>query len=370
MTKVSAPIGTALPHIDWRSVNGKNYVTPVKDQGNCGSCVSFCTVAVTESMAAIQHGVTLDLSEADLHFCSSHGASCDGWWPDDALDEIHGRGVVPESQFPYTSAFDSAGAPHCRAVTDHARTAVKLAEHHSLSSTAERKAWLSNVGPVCGVFEVFEDFFHYGSGVYHHVTGSSQGYHCVEIIGYDDTEKCWLAKNSWNTWWGDQGFFKIGYGECGIEDDAFYGVRGIAIPAPVTSVPLTIVVHLQGIGDKTFHADEFAGTRGESRRLEGFSVRIDPPVPGLTMQYSAHLQETGDVPSVNEGEFVGTRGQSRRLEGFQIRLAGPEASHYSVSYMAHLQDIGDTSYFADGEFCGTRGQSRRVEAISVRVTRR
>jgi uncharacterized protein YjdB len=85
------------------------------------------------------------------------------------------------------------------------------------------------------------------------------------------------------------------------------------------------------------------------------------------MQYMAHLQDIGDVPFVNAGKFVGTRGQSRRLEGFAIRLTGAAATRFNVVYMAHLQDIGDTVFSKNGEFCGTRGQSRRVEGILVRI---
>src|SRR5262245_27983552 len=76
-----APVANFAPAVDWRNRNG-NHVTSVKDQRVCGSCVSFCTTAVVESMASIEKGQLLDLSEADLHFCSSHGASCGGWWPD------------------------------------------------------------------------------------------------------------------------------------------------------------------------------------------------------------------------------------------------------------------------------------------------
>lgn len=65
------------PAVGWRNRNGRNHVTPVKDQGGCGPCVSFCTVVV-EAMASIEHGQTLDRSEADLHFCSPHGANCNG----------------------------------------------------------------------------------------------------------------------------------------------------------------------------------------------------------------------------------------------------------------------------------------------------
>ncbi|AKB82714.1 putative surface protein, responsible for cell interaction [Methanosarcina barkeri 3] len=84
----------------------------------------------------------------------------------------------------------------------------------------------------------------------------------------------------------------------------------------------------------------------------------------------AHLENIGDVQWVTEGNFVGTRGQSRRLEGFAIKLTGKLAPQFTVQYMAHLQGIGDSGWFSDGEFCGTRGQSRRVEGIRVRVLRK
>ncbi len=138
-------------------------------------------------------------------------------------------------------------------------------------------------------------------------------------------------------------------------------------PAPI---PLRGIVHLQDLGDVGLIHGSFAGTRGQSRRLEGFLLRIDPPVPGLAMQYMAHLQDIGDTQWVDEGQFVGTRGQSRRLEGFAIRLVGPAASRYSVLYMAHLRDTGDTWFFRDSQFCGTRGQSRRLEGMLVSVTPR
>ena len=50
-----------------------------------------------------------------------------------------------------------------------------------------------------------------------YVTGDAVGYHCILIVGYDDAEKAWICKNSWGTGWGDKGYFRIGYGECGID---------------------------------------------------------------------------------------------------------------------------------------------------------
>lgn len=130
---------------------------------------------------------------------------------------------------------------------------------------------------------------------------------------------------------------------------------------------LELLVHLQGMADLTFRENEFAGTRGQSRRLEGFQISVDPPMAGLGLRYMAHLQGTGDVPFVNAGQFVGTRGESRRLEGFAIQLTGAAAAGFNVLYMAHLQGSGDTGFFQNGQFCGTRGQSRRVEGILVRL---
>src|ERR1700734_1629111 len=86
------------------------------------------------------------------------------------------------------------------------------------------------------------------------------------------------------------------------------------------SIPRRGFVHLQDVGDVDLNEGRFAGTRGESLRLEGFSLTFAPPVPGLGIVYMAHLQDTGDTRWVSEGQFVGTRGQSRRLEGFAIRL--------------------------------------------------
>jgi C1A family cysteine protease len=220
-TRRAVPRATLVgipPAIDWRSVGGKNYVTAVKDQGSCGSCVSFCSCGCLESMLLIKRDTTADLSEADLHFCGAHGANCGGWWPADAMNELQSRGVPDESYFPYASAFDAAGNPSCSTRTDRNQRAYKITGSTVLATMAQRKAWLAANGPVCAVIHVYDDFYTYHSGVYSHVSGNHAGYHCIEIVGYSDVENCWIAKNSWGPGWGDHGFFKIAYGQCGIDE--------------------------------------------------------------------------------------------------------------------------------------------------------
>jgi hypothetical protein len=138
-----------------------------------------------------------------------------------------------------------------------------------------------------------------------------------------------------------------------------------SIRRDVVPVPLRITAHIEGSGDVVFGAGQFAGTRGENRRLEGFQIDIDPPVPGLGLIYSAHIQNLADVGPVRDGQFIGTRGQSLRLEGFSIQLTGPRANEFNLSYMAHLSGKGDTEYLRGGQFCGTIGEARAVEGISV-----
>jgi hypothetical protein len=142
----------------------------------------------------------------------------------------------------------------------------------------------------------------------------------------------------------------------------------LSIP-PLKTIPekigLKILVHLQGIGDRVFGPEEYAGSKGQSRRLEALEMRIDPPIPGLNLKYMAHVSGIGDTPWLNEGELAGARGQAKRIEGFGVQLTGPESSQYEVFYNAHIQNIGDTPVLSHGQYCGTRGRGLRVEGIKV-----
>ncbi|CAJ0929635.1 unnamed protein product, partial [Mesorhabditis belari] len=77
-------------------------------------------------------------------------------------------------------------------------------------------------------FTVYEDFYNYKSGVYHHVTGQELGGHAVKILGWGNLngQNYWLVANSWDTDWGESGFFRIrsGNDECGIEDGIVAGI--------------------------------------------------------------------------------------------------------------------------------------------------
>ena len=134
---------------------------------------------------------------------------------------------------------------------------------------------------------------------------------------------------------------------------------------PAPTIPLKVLVHIQGIGDREFGAREFAGTRGQSKGVEGFGVEFVQPIPDVQLEYMAHLADVGDTPWVASGKFIGTRGENRRMEGFAIRLTGSAADRYQVCYAAHIQNVGDSPTLSNGQYCGTRQKSLKIEALKV-----
>jgi len=222
---------TAPAAFDLRNVGGSNFVTPIKNQSSCGSCVAFGTVATVESTLRVQRGdpnLAVDLSEAHLFFCHARaeGATCNtGWWPEKAFDAFKNIGVADEACYPYNlSNTDCSG--RC---ANWAERVIKITGYQDLTTKpAQIKEWVSTKGPVSACFVVYNDFFSYKSGIYKHVSGAEAGGHCVSIVGYNDTPGFWICKNSWGTGWGEQGFFCIAYGECAIDTWRNHSVDGVA----------------------------------------------------------------------------------------------------------------------------------------------
>jgi C1A family cysteine protease len=220
--------------MDLRDAPAGNLITPIKDQGGCGSCVAFGSSAAVEGTLRMEQGdpnLDVDLSEAFLFYCKAaeEGRTCGGptggWYPKAALDVFSAAGGVPdEACFPYT-----AGDQACAACSDWEGRATTIAAWQPLDTPAEMKEWISSHGPTVGSMMVYADFPHYAGGVYRHVSGGDLGGHCICMVGYDDQQEFWIGKNSWGTGWGESGFFRIAYGECGI-DSGMLGVEKVSAP--------------------------------------------------------------------------------------------------------------------------------------------
>jgi C1A family cysteine protease len=219
--------GTRLPNaFDYRKIERKNYVTKIRDQGNCGSCVAFGSLGAIEATVSRHRkhaNPKLDLSEAHLFFCfgPADGATCGtAWWPAKALPHCVNPGTVDEACFPYTDHDQP-----CKLCKDSKRRLTKIKSFSNLPSQSSIKHWLVRKGAVTVALDVYKDFLAYRSGIYRHVTGSRPGGHCVALIGYNDVDQCWLCKNSWDTSWGEKGFFRIEYGQCRIDTWGVFGIE-------------------------------------------------------------------------------------------------------------------------------------------------
>jgi C1A family cysteine protease len=218
---------------DWRDVNGDNFITPIRDQARCGSCVAFGTCATVEGTRAVeaqQPDLDIDLSEAHLFYCiaRAQGRRCSGrnggWWVPPALDAFREEGVADEACYPYVGQ-DQDCTNLCQGWEQRLTT---IGSWQELTSHDEMKEWLSSRGPLVGTMTVYEDFIKfYSGGVYTYVSGPLAGGHCICIIGYDDDDDYWIGKNSWGTDWGELGFFRIAYGQCAI-DSSMWGVADVS----------------------------------------------------------------------------------------------------------------------------------------------
>lgn len=185
------------------------YVTPIRDQGQCGSCWAFAGVAAFESAIYKKDGIAVDLSEQYLVSCNDDGWSCNGgWW---AYDLFVNPGAEMESCFPYTATDVPCNwncpYPYVAQGYAYCTTSNEVATIESIKNA------IYNYGGVNVAFYVDHYFQAYTGGVLDKCAKNPKWTnHMVLLMGWDDTTGAWRMKNSWGTGWGEQGFCWIKYG--------------------------------------------------------------------------------------------------------------------------------------------------------------
>jgi C1A family cysteine protease len=223
---------------DWRDVNGEDWTTPIKDQLQdiCGSCWAFGALGGLEAAIKIWEdnpSLEVDLSEQYMLSCSP--GSCNGWYWTNTLNWIKKNGAIPESCLPY----EADDTIPCEAKCSEWRHLLIGIEdrHHISSAPSAIQSAIVEYGPLPASMTVYEDFYpNFAGGVYRHTWGDVVFGHCITIVGFDNTwgrpdEGYWICKNSWGTEWGEDGWFRIAYGECEIEESVYYYTGPNHLPA-------------------------------------------------------------------------------------------------------------------------------------------
>ncbi|XP_053128423.1 pro-cathepsin H [Hemicordylus capensis] len=213
--------------IDWRKKG--NYVTPVKNQGPCGSCWTFSTTGCLESAIAIRTGKLLNLAEQQLVDCAqdfnNHG--CSGGLPSQAFEYIlYNKGLMGEDSYPYQAMNGT-----CHFQPQEAIAFVQDVVNITLYDEPSMVEAVGQHNPVSFAFEVTDDFMSYSTGVYsstHCHTTPDKVNHAVLAVGYGEENGTpyWIVKNSWGPRWGLDGYFYIERGKnmCGLAACASYPI--------------------------------------------------------------------------------------------------------------------------------------------------
>jgi C1A family cysteine protease len=195
--------------IDWRI---KGAVTPVKDQGNCGSCWTFSSTGAMEGAWYVRYGQIPNLSEQQLVDCAygvAYGSyGCNGGQMDGAFKYGIQSGMCSETAYPYTSGATGTGGSckACSATYKFSTCAdVKPNDQVSLKGAVATQ-------PVSVAIQADSAYFQlYKSGVLTSTSCGTNLNHGVLTVGYgtENGTPYWLVKNSWSASWGDQGYVKI-----------------------------------------------------------------------------------------------------------------------------------------------------------------
>ncbi|XP_069734271.1 cathepsin L2-like [Phaenicophaeus curvirostris] len=216
--------------VDWRA---KGYVTPVKDQGRCGSCWAFSATGALEGLVFNRTGKLVVLSEQNLIDCSRKlgNNGCHGGYMTRAFQYVHENGGLnSEHVYPYTATDTSS----CRYnPLDRAANCSTISLVAPGSEAALEQA-VAAVGPVSVAVDASSFHFHfYKSGIFSSAFCSQRVNHGMLAVGYGTSREqgrnvsYWILKNSWTEVWGEQGYVRLlkdAGNRCGVASQASFPV--------------------------------------------------------------------------------------------------------------------------------------------------
>ena len=337
---LSRNLNKSLPaRWDWREHDG---LTPVKDQGQCGSCWAFASVAAFEACARIDDHEIYDLSEQQLISCNTAGYGCNGGWFEGCYEVFHDPGAVSEECMPYQAA-DGVICTQGSCVPVAKASAILYIEN----TVESIKAAVYDIGPIAVGLMVHEDFFGYGGGYcYQNYPYPEDPNHAVVIVGWDDAmcdgNGAWICKNSWSEMWGDNGYFTIRYGYSSIGTGA---AAFIHIPGRTVTVEPVLLPSTSGLFDWFIFTADVHATGGV--RLDPSAIRLlyrvsgedwQPPVP--MMQAASRGPWFARIPAPRKPATIDYCFHAADVEGHEgcAPLFAPDST-YTFDYARVYEDF-------------------------------
>jgi len=235
---VSAPPTVGYPEsFSWHNIDGNDWMTPVRNQGSCGSCWAFAAVGAVECKINIEENdPTLDVDLSEQHLvasCCSNCGDCGGGYPTAALKYIQRTGIPDEACYPYKAR---NGA--CSPCSDY--EPYTITKYGFVNNDIDSFKYALQKGPLVVVMRVSEDWFYYKGGIYEPSwTSDKFGWanHAVVLVGWQDvasidTGGYWIVKNSWGSGWGEDGYGKVKYGDLEQYNYAYSVEKPIIPSAP------------------------------------------------------------------------------------------------------------------------------------------
>ena len=217
-------VSNAAPDaFDWRD---KGYVSPVKDQGSCGSCWAFSTVANLEGQYYKGKGKMVTFSEQMLVDCDTYDSACNGGLMENTFTWLkENGGIMTDADYPYVGYKQSCKSDPSKYVDMTITGYKKLGSSSSTWDPVDEeeiKEFLYETGPLAVALNA-NPLQTYSSGILDKTSSQcpiSGMNHAVTMVGYgsESGTDYWIIKNSWGKSWGEDGYFRIrrGTGCCGI----------------------------------------------------------------------------------------------------------------------------------------------------------
>lgn len=204
-------------------------IGPIRDQQICGSCYAFSSVMMLQDRFCIasQGQIKVTLSPEDMVTCNMGNAGCNGGLLSETINYLITEGVVSEDCLPYVSGIGVQNFCSYSCADKgkyYEKYACKLGSGTMLTTHEEIMTELMTNGPMQVGYLIYDDFYYYKKGIYEKSDSAVMlGGHAVKLLGwnYDVNGRLyWICQNQWGTIFGEQGYFNIYAGECGIDNFA------------------------------------------------------------------------------------------------------------------------------------------------------